>query len=105
MRKTYSIGLAASLVSVTLLAVVVAPEPAAARITCKGNFQVTKHGLIATPYCQDEQIARVARSYGWKVTAAQIRNNPLKKVEVCQALGGDVRLQGSCGAYSPHQYF
>jgi hypothetical protein len=85
--------------------VVASTQAADARIQCKGNFQVTKNGLISTPYCQEEQIARVARSYGWKVTAAQIRNNPLKKVEVCQALGGDVRLNGSCGAYSPHQYF
>lgn len=81
------------------------PQAADAKIQCQGNFQVTKNGLISTPYCQDAQIAKVARSYGWKVTLAEIRNNPLKKVEVCQALGGDVRLQGSCGAYSPHQYF
>ena len=85
--------------------VVASTQAADARIQCKGNFQATKNGLISTPYCQEEQIARVARSYGWNVTAAQIRNNPLKKVEVCQALGGDVRLKGSCDAYSPHQYF
>jgi hypothetical protein len=95
-------GLLASLVGGVLFAV--APEPAAAKIQCKGIFQVIKDGLIATPYCGDEEIARVARTYGWKVTGAQMRNNPLKKVYVCQALGGDVRLKGACGAYAPDQY-
>lgn len=80
------------------------PEPAVAKIKCQGIFQITKHGTIATPYCQDLEIARVARSYGWKVTDAQVRNDPLKKVYICQALGGDTRLQGACGAYSPHLY-
>jgi len=79
--------------------------PAAARIQCQGNFQVTKkNGLISTPYCQEEQIARVAQSYGWKVTAAQVHNDPLKKVYICQSLGGDVRLKGSCAGYAPEQY-
>ena len=48
-----------------------APVPEA-KIQCRGNFQVTKYGLIATPYCEEEQIAFVARSYGSKVTAAQV---------------------------------
>ena len=104
MRRIGMNALAATLLGAALL-LVLSPQAADARIQCKGNFQVTKNGLISTPYCQEEQIARVARSYGWKVSAAQIHNNPLKKVEVCQALGGDVRLQGSCGGYSPHQYF
>ena len=46
----------------------------------------------------------MAQSYGWKVTAAQIHNDALKKVYVCQALGNDNRLKGACGAYSPDQY-
>jgi hypothetical protein len=37
-------------------------QPAAARILCEGEFQVTQYGLIATPYCGDEVIARVAHS-------------------------------------------
>jgi hypothetical protein len=36
-------------------------ERAAAKIQCKGNFQVAEQALIATPYCEEEQIARVAR--------------------------------------------
>jgi hypothetical protein len=46
----------------------------------------------------------VARSYGWKVTVAQVRNDPLKKVYICQALGNDNRLKGACGAYSSRRY-
>lgn len=74
--------------------------PAAAKIQCKGNFQVTTQGLIATPYCEEEQIARVARSYGWNGTASQVHNNPNTKVYLCQRYGRDNRLKGSCGAYS-----
>jgi hypothetical protein len=70
----------------------------------QGQFQVTKYGLIATPYCEEEQIAIVVRSYGWKVTGKEVRNNPLKKVEICQILGGDVRLKGSCAGYAPENY-
>jgi hypothetical protein len=78
--------------------------PAAARIECRGNFQVTKYGLISTPYCEETQIARVARSYGARVSDAEVRNNPLTKVYLCQIYGYDTRLKGSCGAYSPEQY-
>jgi hypothetical protein len=89
----------------TLLAASISSGAAVAGgIQCKGNFQVTKDGLISTPYCQEQQIAIVARSYGWKVTASEVRNNPLKKVELCQILGGDVRLKGSCAGYGPDGY-
>jgi hypothetical protein len=57
-------------------------QPAAARILCQGEFQVTQYGLIATPYCGDEEIARVARSYGWR-EAATVHTNPLSKVYIC----------------------
>jgi hypothetical protein len=81
-----------------------AAEPAQARVVCKGNFQITQHGPIATPFCEEEQIARVAQSYGWRVTAAEVHYDPLTKVRVCQALGGDVRLKGSCAGYAPEIY-
>jgi hypothetical protein len=78
--------------------------PAKARIECRGNFQITKYGPIATPYCQEEEIARVARSFGMKVSGAEVRNNALKKVYLCQIIGDDIRLKGSCGAYSRELY-
>jgi len=99
----HPIGFPASLAVLALLVIATA-EPALARIQCQGNFQITKYGPIATPYCAEEQIARVAQSRGWKVTVQEIRNNPLKKVEICQILGGDVRLKGSCAGYGPENY-
>jgi hypothetical protein len=77
-------------------------QPAAARILCEGQFQVTKYGLIATPYCGDEEIARVAHSYGWHREAATVHTNPLSKVYICQTLGYDWRLQSPCGGYLIH---
>lgn len=98
MRARLTTALVPGLCGVLLLAI--SPEPADAKIKCQGIFQVTKNGLISTPYCQEEEIARVARSYGWKVTAAQVHNDPLKKVYICQSLGRDNRLKGACGAYA-----
>jgi hypothetical protein len=77
-------------------------HPAAARILCDGGFQITKYGPIATPYCGDQVIARVANSYGWRDSAAQVGTNPLAKVYICQTLGTDWRLQGPCAGYVPH---
>jgi hypothetical protein len=90
--------------AVTALLAIAAASPAAARIECRGNFQITQHGPIATPYCEEEEIARVARSYGMRVTGAEIHRNPLKKVYLCQTIGGDSRLRGSCAGYGPEQY-
>ena len=81
------------------------PTPAAAKIRCQGIFQVNKNGLVSTQICRDRQIARVARSYGWRVSDDEVRNKPLKKVQICRALGGDNRLKGACGAYSRQNYF
>jgi hypothetical protein len=75
---------------------------AAARIRCQGEFQVTTYGLIATPYCGEEEIARVARSYGSRVTAAEVHNNPLTKVYLCQTIGYDWRIQSPCAGYLIH---
>ena len=46
----------------------------------------------------------MARSYGMRVTGAEIHRNPLKKVYLCQTIGGDSRLRGSCAGYGPEQY-
>ena len=100
---THSISGLAALAVVALVTITLA-ELAAARIQCQGNFQISKYGPIATPYCEEEQIALVAQSYGWKVTAAEVHNNPLKKVYLCQILGYDNRLKGSCAGYGPENY-
>jgi hypothetical protein len=93
----------ASLVVVALLAIA-SPKQAGARVQCHGNFQITKYGPIATPYCEEEQISIVAQSYGWNVSASEVHSDPLKKVYVCQVLGSDVRLKGSCAGYGPDSY-
>jgi hypothetical protein len=100
---THSISGLAALAVLALVTITLA-ELAAARIQCQGNFQISKYGPIATPYCEEEQIALVAQSYGWKVTAAEVHNNPLKKVYLCQVLGYDNRLKGSCAGYGPENY-
>jgi len=102
MLRTSITGIAT--LAVTALSTIAALSPAAARIECRGNFQVTKYGLISTPYCEEEQIARVARSYGERVTGSEVRNNALKKVYLCQVYGYDTRLKGSCAGYAPELY-
>jgi hypothetical protein len=94
----------AAAITVAALLTMIAVSPAAARVECRGNFQVTKYGLIATPYCEEENIARVARSYGINVSGAEVRKNALKKVYLCQTIGDDSRLKGACGAYAPDLY-
>ena len=82
----------------TILLAAMLTTPAAARIQCRGNFQMTKYGPIATPYCEEEQIAFVARSHGQRVTAAEVHNNPLTKVYLCQTIGYDFSVEGIlCG--------
>jgi hypothetical protein len=63
-----------SLVVIALLAIALC-DPAAARIQCQGNFQITKYGPIASSYCEEEQIALVAQSSGWNVSASEVHNN------------------------------
>jgi len=93
----------ATLAVAALLAIAMA-SPAAARIECRGNFQISKYGPIATPYCEEEQIAHVAQSYGIRVTATEVHRNPLRKVYLCQTIGNDSRLKGSCAGYAPELY-
>ena len=100
MSRTLHTGLT-SFATVVLLTTA-SPQPAAAHIPCNGDFQVTKYGLIATPYCEEEQIAKVANSYGWRYSAAEVHNNALTKVYLCQTIGYDWRLQAACSGYSPH---
>ena len=101
MKSISNACFAVGLASVAAFAI---PDPAEARIQCRGNFQMSKYGPIATPYCEEENIAIVARTYGFNVTGKQVRSDPLKKVYLCQVIGGDVRLKGSCAGYGPDSY-
>ncbi|MGD9869332.1 MAG: hypothetical protein AB7U38_15190 [Hyphomicrobiales bacterium] len=60
------------------------------------GYQIVSGSPIATPYCQDELVAVVAREYGMKVSAAAIRNNPNLKRNVCQHIGRDNRIYVAC---------
>jgi hypothetical protein len=67
-----------------------------ARIVCKDGYQQNAGGEVATPYCEDEYLAEVAREYGMKVAASAIRNNPNYKDEVCRLVGHDNRVRIYC---------
>ena len=68
-----------------------------AKIRCDGAFQIIRgEGLHASPYCEDQYLARVARGYGIRVSGRQIRRSPSKKEEVCKAIGHDSRVYSSC---------
>lgn len=90
-------GLCAALAVFALpLAVMTFAQPALAKIKCLGGNQLVSGSLIATPYCQDELVAHVAREHGMKVSAAAIRNNPNLKRNVCQFVGRDNRIYIAC---------
>jgi len=76
-------------------------QPAAAGIRCQGNFQVTKHGLHAAPYCQDNYLAQVAREAGMRVSNEAIRRNPGIKEKACRLVGYDIRVKDTCANYLP----
>ncbi|NJM33901.1 MAG: hypothetical protein HC850_03420 [Rhodomicrobium sp.] len=84
-----------TLAALTALAV----TPASA-IECQGNFQIQKNGNeIATPYCQDNYLAIVARESGMRVSAGAIRANPSVKERACRFVGYDIRVKDTCAPY------
>jgi hypothetical protein len=83
-----------------LLALAVMPmAPAHARIRCHDGYQVVRGQEIVTPYCQDEHVAAVARSYGMRVSGSTMRNNPNEKARVCRFIGHDLRVKTACQNY------
>jgi hypothetical protein len=82
-------------------AAVINVQPAAAKIACSNGFQIVQGSPLATPYCQDELVAQVARQYGVRASAAHIRNNPNFKRHVCRLVGQDIRIKGSCEEVNP----
>lgn len=67
-----------------------------AAIRCQGNYQLSGGRLLATPYCEDNNIAVVAREYGMRVNADTIRWNINAKRNVCQVVGYDNRVRSAC---------
>ena len=82
--------------AILALAAAAIAAPAEARIVCKDGYQASGGQYIATPYCQDELVAQVARQYGMRVSSAEVRNNPNTKRNVCQFVGRDIRIYQAC---------
>ena len=59
-------------------------QPAAARIRCEGEFQVTQYGLVVRLTAGRRKLLGSQNSYGSRVSAAECHNNPLTKVYLCQ---------------------
>ena len=79
-----------------------AAGPAHAAIQCNGAYQVLKSGEeIATPYCEDNYLAEVAREYGMRVSNRAVRENPNLKTEVCILVGHDIRVSHICIGHMP----
>ena len=70
-------------------------KPAGA-IDCVRGLQRVNGQMIYTPYCRDEYLADVARQYGFKASAAKLRNNPNFKKEICRFVFEDIRVQITC---------
>ncbi len=92
MRKT--------LIAAGIFAGMAAAAGPASAIECEGNFQIQKSGdRIATPYCADGYLAIVAREYGMRANAQEIRYNPSEKERICRFIGDDNRVRDTCGQY------
>ena len=63
---------------------------------CDGNYQIVQGSAIATPYCQEHNLARVAQGYGMRVTFAAIRGSDSVKAQVCRTIGHDNRVRETC---------
>ena len=79
--------------------IVLAQPGAQARIVCDGNFQDVKGTSVSTPYCREMNLARVARTHGWKVSDYDIRYSESIKAQVCRAIGFDNRVYEVCAPY------
>ncbi len=75
--------------------------PAQAKILCNKGFQNVQGSWLSTPYCQDNYVADVAHEYGFKASAAEVRNNPLFKQRLCRFIGQDIRIKESCDEVNP----
>jgi hypothetical protein len=95
--------LAATLIAGALLIAASNGANVQARIFCVKGFQQIQGSWLATPYCQDELIAEVARQYGMKASVQAIRSNPNFKREVCRLIGQDIRVKQNCDEANPSE--
>ena len=92
MSKTFALALGA----LGLAAALLPASPVQADIVCKDGFQKSGGDWISTPYCNDAELARMARDHGVRVSADEVRQNPNKKYEICRFLGTE-----RAGTYCP----
>ena len=93
---------ALALTAATLTAATTAP--ATAGIYCEGPYQIIDGASLATPYCEDNYLARVARSYGMRVSNRAVRWNPTAKSEACRLTGHDNRVSDICTGEHKNHY-
>lgn len=86
---------------VAVAAITAAAGSANAAIQCDEDYQIVEGRPISTPYCRDNNLAAVARSYGYRVSDAAVRNSPSQKEDVCRLIGGDIRVQQACAEVLP----
>ena len=98
MKALATAAVAAAIVSVFAFA---PTDRAEARIVCDGAYQIIQGSAHATPYCEDNYLASVARGYGMRVSDVAVRQNPSIKAEVCRAFGHDNRIRQICSNYLP----
>jgi len=81
-----------------VLALVGMSTAAEAKIRCDGRYQVMRQGQpIASPYCEDQYLADVARrAYGVSTTARAVRASVHEKERVCWVVGHDWRVEDIC---------
>lgn len=74
-----------------------------AKIQCADGFQRVQGNWLATPYCQDALLGKVARQYGMRASDVEIRNNPNFKRHVCRLVGQDIRVRSTCLEVNPYR--
>lgn len=78
------------------LQALIAVPAAEAAIVCRDGFQRVNGRDISTPYCNDADLARIARSRGSRVSDDEVRANPNRKDEVCRFLNGNPDAREYC---------
>jgi hypothetical protein len=63
---------------------------------CQDEFQSVEGQAIATPYCEDAYLAKVARAHGEHVTASALRRSPSLRDETCRLTDSDTRVSQFC---------
>lgn len=90
-------GQIAAAAAATALAISALATPAGA-IECRNGYQRVAGSEIATPFCQDEYLAVVARDFGISTTGARVRKDWGHKREICRLIGQDNRIRGACAS-------